>query len=303
MKQTYVIPLPKAEELAGNLGSILWLDISGGEPFLLDELPELIAPFNCEFLQVPTNGYYPQKIADMVPKILKTTRACETIVSVSLEGFREEHQRIRGNKESFDLAFESLRVLRKIADSNPHLRVKCNTVITNDNFDRLIEFMRFIQDSKLVDFHSVIMLRGDSRNPEIELPYIDKLKSKRPEIFEILDKYLWGSGIFKRILLRKYYHLLWDVSFATLEKQTQVIPCIAGKTHLVIWANGDVSSCELLPPVGNVFEQPLPEILSGERMKSQLKYIHEKRCYCTHNCVMLDSIFFNPGNYLKLLFR
>jgi MoaA/NifB/PqqE/SkfB family radical SAM enzyme len=291
------------KELAKNLGSILWLDISGGEPFILDELSELIAPFNCQFLQIPTNGHYPGIIGSIVPKILKTTRARETIISVSIEGFREEHQRIRRNKENFDLAIESLRVLRRIADKNPHLRLKCNTVITNDNFDRLTEFMRFMQDSKLIDFHSVIMLRGDPKNPNIELPYIGKLKAKRPEIFEILERYLRGSGIFKRTLLRKYYRLLWDVSLANLEQQTQVIPCTAGKTHLVVWANGYVSSCELLPPVGNVFEQSLPEILNGERMKAQLKYIREKQCFCTHNCVMLDSIFFNPMNYLKLLFR
>jgi MoaA/NifB/PqqE/SkfB family radical SAM enzyme len=295
--------LPKAEELAGDLGSILWLDVSGGEPFLLDELPELIEPFDCEFLQIPSNGHYPETIAAAVPKILRTTRARETVISISIEGFREEHQQIRRNKDNFDLAFESLKVLRRIADENRHLRVKCNTVITNDNFERLIEFMRFMQDSALVDFHSVIMLRGDSRNPEIKLPYIDKLKHKRREIFEILDKYLWGSGIFKRTMLRKYYRLLWDISLDSLEGRTQAIPCIAGKAHLVIWANGDVSSCELLPPVGNVFEQPLPEILKGEQMKTQLKYIREKRCFCTHNCVMLDSVFFNPRNYLKLLLR
>jgi len=303
LRQTNTIPLSKVKELAKNLGSILWLDISGGEPFILDELPELIAPFDCQFLQIPTNGHYPEVIESIVPKILKTTRARETVISVSIEGFREEHQRIRRNKENFDLAIESLRVLRRIADENPHLKLKCNTVITNDNFDRLTEFMRFMQDNKLIDFHSVIMLRGDPKNPNIELPCIDKLKAKRPEIFEILERYLWGSGIFKRTLLRKYYRLLWDVSLANLEQQTQVIPCTAGKAHLVVWANGYVSSCELLPPVGNVFEQSLPEILNGERMKAQLKYIHEKQCFCTHNCVMLDSIFFNPMNYLKLLFR
>ena len=132
LRQTNAIPVSKAKELAKDLGSILWLDISGGEPFILDELPELITPFDCDFLQIPTNGHYPETIAAMVPKILRTTRAHETIISVSIEGFREEHQRIRRNKENFDLAFESLSILRRIADGNPHLRVKCNTVITNE---------------------------------------------------------------------------------------------------------------------------------------------------------------------------
>jgi len=30
--------------------------------------------------------------------------------------------------------------------------------------------------------------------------------------------------------------------------------------------------------------------------------IENKGCHCTHNCAMLDSIFFNPSNLPNLLF-
>jgi len=39
----HTLPVLKAKELAEDLASFLWMDVSGGEPFILDELPELIS--------------------------------------------------------------------------------------------------------------------------------------------------------------------------------------------------------------------------------------------------------------------
>ena len=303
LTQKNTLSQEKAEELATDLGKILWLDIGGGEPFMLDELAELVAPFNCEVLGIPTNGHYPGKTAATTESLLSATPAREVVISVSIEGFREEHTEIRGHKHSYDKAFETLHLLRELAADHPRLRVKCNTVITNKNADRLIEFMEHMRGTGLIDFHSIIMLRGDPYKPEIELPYLSALKELRPDIFKILDSYLWGSGRLKRSFLRRYYRFLWDVSLGNLEQQTQVIPCTGGQTHLVIWANGDVASCELLPPFGNVHQNRLPDILAGRARHEQVAMIKRKECSCTHNCVMLDSILFNPLSYPKLLVR
>lgn len=290
-----------ASQIAEQIGSLLWLDIGGGEPFLLDELPQLIEPFDCEVLGIPTNAHRPDEIEAMAPKILAATKAKDVVISVSIEGFREDHNEIRVNPKNYDLAFETLRRLHALSKREPRLRVKCNTVITNKNIDRLLEFMRFMRESRLVDFHSVVMLRGDPYKPEIELPYVGRLRAMRKDIFRILDSYLWGSGVLKRNFLRRYYRFLWDVSLDNLEQATQTIPCAGGTTHLVIWADGNVAPCELLPPIGNVHAAPLAEILASEAARRQVARIKAKECTCTHNCVMLDSILFNPRNYPGLL--
>lgn len=303
LTQKNTLSAEKAGELASDLGKILWLDIGGGEPFMLDELAELVAPFDCEVLGIPTNGHYPEKTVATTKALLSATRSREVVISVSIEGFREEHTEIRGNKDSYDKAFETLGLLKELAADHPRLRVKCNTVITNKNADRLVEFMEHMHGTGLIDFHSIIMLRGDPYQADIELPYVSRLKELRPGIFKILDSYLWGSGRFKRSFLRKYYRFLWDVSLGNLEQQTQVIPCTGGQTHIVIWANGDVASCELLPPFGNVNQNRLPDILASRARDEQVAKIKRKECSCTHNCVMLDSILFNPLSYPKLLVR
>ena len=65
--------------------------------------------------------------------------------------------------------------------------------------------------------------------------------------------------------------------------------------------NGDVSSCEMLPSVGNVREKSWDEILGGEALKQQRQDITDKKCHCTHNCAMLDSILFRPASLPHLL--
>ncbi|MFH1419309.1 MAG: radical SAM protein, partial [Planctomycetota bacterium] len=116
LTQRHTLSVEDAHRVAGTMGNLLWLDIGGGEPFLLKELPELIAPFDCDVLGIPTNGHDPDGIARRVTAILETARAKEIVISVSIEGFREEHNSIRVNPRSFDRAFESLRILRGIAD-------------------------------------------------------------------------------------------------------------------------------------------------------------------------------------------
>lgn len=300
-QRSNTITVQKVCEVAESIGPIFWLDIGGGEPFLLQNLSELVAPFDCEILGIPSNGYFPEKLQSSVPEILRGSRGRNTVISVSIEGFREEHERLRKDSRSFDLAFESLRVLRKIADDFPHLSVKCNTVITNQNVDRVVPFMQFMRDSGLIDFHSVIMLRGNPNEPGLFLPQFEKLIKIRPDIFRILDSYLQGSSLIKRKFLMKYYRMLWDVSLGNLMHQTQTVPCAGGQVHIVVWANGDVSSCELLPPVGNINSNSIDEIIKSDLLKDQVESVRNKMCYCTHNCVMLDSILFNPANYPRLL--
>ena len=57
----------------------------------------------------------------------------------------------------------------------------------------------------------------------------------------------------------------------TLKQKTQVVPCLAGQSHLVVWGNGDVSSCEMLPAVGNVAKNNFKDIVNGEKFKNKLR--------------------------------
>ncbi len=71
--------------------------------------------------------------------------------------------------------------------------------------------------------------------------------------------------------------------------------------QLVVNGDGNVSSCEMLPPVGNIKDQRLPDLIQSDAYQTQVDMIKNNGCHCTHNCAMLDSIFFNPSNLPHLL--
>ena len=96
---------------------------------------------------------------------------------------------------------------------------------------------------------------------------------------------------------------MWKVSLQTLQTQTQVIPCLAGKAHAVVWGDGAVSSCEMLPTIDIIKNNKLSDIISSDLMQQQIRDIENKKCHCTHNWAMLDSVLLNPAQLPHLLYQ
>jgi MoaA/NifB/PqqE/SkfB family radical SAM enzyme len=138
-------------------------------------------------------------------------------------------------------------------------------------------------------------------DPETKLPALEELGRLGPEIFSILETYDYGQGSLSAHILRNYHKYLWNTSLRTIVEQRQVIPCLAGRAHMVVMGNGDVSSCEELAPVGNIREKSWGEITASPAFKQQVQDITDGKCHCTHNCAMLDSILLNPKSLPNLL--
>jgi len=283
------------QQLAADSESLMWLDIGGGEPFLRKDLADIVCAFDSKIVHIPTNGsLIPQMIKQVKEMQARSDR--EIIIGLSLDGLAETHDTIRKVPGSFEQVWEAYDALRELGG----VSIKICTVINRANFDEILPLAEYVY-AKGVDFHSVILLRGETMNPEMGLPTLAELRDFGPKLFAILSRYDYGRSRLSAQILRNFHSYLWDVSLATLEQETQVIPCLAGQTQLVVNGDGAVSACEMLDPVGNVKVQRLPEIIASDAYQDQLKMIKNKGCHCTHNCAMLDSIFFNPTNLPKLL--
>lgn len=289
------LTLAEYKELGKSVGRLFWLDIGGGEPFLRKDLVEIISNFDAEVVQIPTNASLPDQVVETV-RALTDRIDSEITISISIDGPKEKHEEIRRAKGNWDqvwTTFEKLRQIKKI-------KIKINTVLNNKNCDKILDLMRFVRQ-KEPDFHSIILLRGEPMSPEFDLPSFTKLESLAPKIFEILATYDYGKGGVVGGILRNYHRYLWNTSLRTLKEKTQVIPCVAGRAHMVVLGNGDVSSCEMLTPVGNIQRQGWNEIMMSESMKQQKSDIRAKKCHCTHNCAMFDSIVFRLASLTHLI--
>lgn len=287
--------LENYEQLARDAGDLFWLDIGGGEPFLRKDLHEIIGNFSARVVHIPSNGSLPDLMIDQLREVKAKTDA-EIIIGLSLDGLQEMHDGIRGHAGNWDQVWSTYDRIRDLGG----ISIKITTVLNTLNYDEILPLMDLVKERQ-VDFHSVILMRGEPLDPTMTLPEMEALRRIGPEIFARLEEYDYGRSALSAHLLRNFHRLLWNTSLKTIEQETQVIPCLAGQTHAVVLGDGGVSSCEMLPAMGNLQTQSLPEILASEPFRQQVQDIKDKKCHCTHNCAMLASIFFNPKNFPKLL--
>jgi MoaA/NifB/PqqE/SkfB family radical SAM enzyme len=288
------LSLDEFRSVAGAINDVVWLDIGGGEPFIRKDLPEILALFRAQELSIPTNGWFPDKTLEAVASISERWHG-KLIITISLDGFESTHDEIRQNN-SFKKALQTLQLLRGLKD----VRVKINTIVCERNADEIVEFAGYVRDLG-ADYQSFILLRGNPINPQYRLPSLEKLKTIGEGVRPIQDSYCYGRKGMFAVVTRNYQTIKWDVQIRTLEEETQVIPCLGGQAHMVVYANGDVAPCELLPPVGNIRRQPIEDILSGAALGKSVSGIRNKDCFCTHDCNMLENVLFSPRHYPRLL--
>ena len=116
-----------------NLPSFDTLLLSGGEPFLRKELPEIIRLFyennNINTVNIPTNGTLTSLIAPKVEEILNISKELKVCVFFSLDGLAEFHDTLRGMKGSFKKNLASMRKLSELKKQYSNLFIQFRILI------------------------------------------------------------------------------------------------------------------------------------------------------------------------------
>ena len=116
--------------------SLLHLTVTGGEPFLRKDFVQIIDKIilNCNVprISIKSNGFYVDRIKKFIPELIKKHPNTEFTLSISLDGPKEIHDKVR----VFDGAYE--KVLETIAEMNkyrskPNFFLRLASVITEDN--------------------------------------------------------------------------------------------------------------------------------------------------------------------------
>lgn len=287
--------ISEIERLSKEFDRLYNLLISGGEPFLREDLAEICILFyknsKVEKISIPTNGSVSSVIYDSTRKILNDCPDLQLTIELSIDGLSEIHDNLRGAKGSFNATLETYELLCDLKYQFTNLRINVITTVTNENICYLHQLQDFII-SKMphLDNNFFGLLRGDCRNNDIFLPelsYLNKLEG----IMTSHNKNLLSSFLNK---------LFFDVKMATLIRKRQVINCAAGDLMGVVDNNGDVRLCELLRPVGSLREGRFVEIWQSKAANRQRRSIRRKECYCTHECFIAPSVLYKPRNYPKM---
>ena len=130
------------DELGRTLASLpglRWLDITGGEPTLRPDLDACVAAITpalqrAVFVHFPTNGWQVDAAAALAIG-LRDASPARVVVTVSVDGPEEIHDRLRGREGSYARALETWRRL----DGLPGVEVYVGTTVTPENAAALPE--------------------------------------------------------------------------------------------------------------------------------------------------------------------
>lgn len=179
---------------------------------------------------------------------------------MSLDGFSETHNRIRGVEGNFEKALTTFAELQAIRTECPNLSLYINSVITRENQDEVVGLGDYFARNNQPDGHYFQIIRGDPKDPTLQKVASQKLKQIYQEVLPINLHYLSKTSKDSSRLdwIRKAY---WKAGYA-FSYRTQYdnyakgakwkMPCSAGQTSIVIDYNGDVRVCELRKPIGNL---------------------------------------------------
>jgi MoaA/NifB/PqqE/SkfB family radical SAM enzyme len=295
--------------VARHVGTPAMIALTGGEPFLREDLDEIAVGFAEETrpigLQITSNGFLPERVERTTRRILESAPELHLGISISIDGPARVHDRIRAQQGSWDRATETLDRLTRLRAVEPRLKVATGTVFCSENQDVAEDCLRDIQRRWQPNSMALILARGEPRDPA--LLRVDVARYRRA--MEIVHGHsVVGSNAplaaLGRAVGRAVSREKVSVITRVAERDEFVVPCVAGSLAGVIHSNGTVAPCELLTDTfGNVREvdYDFRQLWLSERAQRFRRRILEERCRCTHECFVAPSVAFSPSRWPSLL--
>ncbi len=281
------------------------LDLTGGEPFLRDDLPELIE-YACllrqktlrrlRSLAITTNGVLSQRVLDTVERLVAPTRKAglELVLVCALDAVGEEHDRIRRYPGAWGAADRTIAGLIELRRHAPHLILGLKTTVLPQNLDQLESLCAYAAERGLFTIVSpAIVTAGRYLNLD-------------------LASQLSLSPVQREALACFYETHTADWSFHA-ESLTQFLrtgrmrrPCTCGYNYVFVRSNGEVYLCPLLAQsVGNASSAFLTACLFSEQAK-RLRGQTGRRpecATCTEPGLERYALPYEGFAYLRFLFR
>lgn len=287
-------------KLADSLGRIENLNLSGGEPFMRREIAEICRYFvqnnGVEQIYIPTNAFFTKKIVRDIDSMLKEKDLKLLAIEISFDGREEFHNRLRCSENAFQKALETYDALSEIQKRDERLRIHAVSTVNTENLGEVRHLSSYLYERcPAMDHHNIALIRGDRKNPSLQGPELrtyEELYSYIQDIWRPREEGRFGSIV---------EPMLQWAKVVTAEKQQQLVPCMAGILSAVVYANGDVSFCETLDPVGNVREETFQRIWHSQKAEAMRQSIRNRECYCTNEIFLWPSIVFQPLHLFKTI--
>lgn len=280
------------------LREVDFIQITGGEPFLREDLPDIVAIIQKTLPRcmtwIPTNGLQPEKTAKLVSNILTQTEAPMLGVTVSIDGIEDFHDIQRGIKGSFKKAVRTLDVLNRLGLKFPSLKRSVGLTLTEGNISQVLS----IQDLAYTygaDFS--VRPVNISEHYYHNLGMFRKVNSDNTNL--TIKKV--AARIKRRNGIQSFPTLAYLYGMIGFLKGERNLPCSAASNSVFIDSVGDVYPCLTMnQKLGNIHSQSMKSIMASMEAKEARGKIKNLDCpTCWLECEVFRDIKRDKTSFLK----
>ena len=281
------------------------LDVTGGEPFIRDDLIDLFFGI-CELKQrnlrnlrsiaVTTNGLLSDRVLaateDILPQLQK--KDLEMVLVCALDAVGDLHSRIRNYKNAWSKVSKTIEELVRLRKEHRNLIIGLKSTILPLNIDELNKISAFAESKGLFTIISpCIITEGRYLNPD----RAEDLSFRPEDIDKMIE-------FFSRDQFRWSFHADSLVEF--FKKGAIKKPCSCGFNYFFVRSNGEMFLCPLIKEsIGNITTSDVSDLFfSSQAAKIRKKIGKFAHCrMCTEPGLERYALPYEGFQYLKLLLK
>jgi radical SAM protein with 4Fe4S-binding SPASM domain len=273
-------PTERSKEITADeisfLPSAKFINLTGGEPFLRDDLDEILRVCftKAPRVVISTSGWLEDRVIDIAKKFPKVG------IRISIEGLSCKNDELRGQPGGFDKGLRTLLTLKEMGLKD----IGFGCTVSNNNSADMLSLYKLSRALKLefatAAFHNSFYFHKS-----------DNLITNKDEVCADFEKLI--NMQLKEPHPKSWFRAYFNMGLINyIEGKKRMLPCEAGTVNFFVEPYGDVYPCNGLEAcywkerMGNIRETPDFDILWNSE---QAKNVRDKVHTCSKNCWMMGT--------------
>ncbi len=291
----------EVRHVLAQMPGLLWLDLTGGEPFLRRDVRTLFeavleATPALRVLHFQTNGWFQERTLEVVDVIHARRPELDLIVTVSIDGPPETHDAVRGREGSFDRALATFKALRARKDCATYV----GTTVTPFNADQVEALGRRLRQEirgfRGAEWHWNWLQVSEHFFANADLAALPAVESRN-----LVRHHLRRRGLPRNLVELMELVFLINLEFYRRGEPSGVV-CQALRSAAFISPEGDLYPCHVYDrPLGNLREQSVEDLWGSAAVLQARREIKALSCGgCFTPCEAYPALAGAPLQTLRM---
>lgn len=255
-----------------KLPKMFFTNITGGEPFIRQDLMDIVGSLQkkTKRIVISTNGFFTERIMQLCKRYPNTG------IRISIEGFSQTNDMIRGMPGGYERTQETLRKLQEIDMKDIGFAITVQDLNYQDLVGLYLKAKEFGYEFATAAVHNSHYFQKQDNK-------INKKAAVTAEFSKLIEQMLRSKKI------KEWFRAYFNYGLINyIRGQKRLLPCEMGDNGFFLDPAGDLLICNGMDeklPIGNLKNNSWDEIWNSQQVQ-RIRNVVKK---CDKNCWMIGS--------------